>query len=873
MPEDVQELLHAGNCGYGLEGVDRYAAFARLEDVYGVTSSLKVYYVSGDGTFMGIASKDDLDDDTTSRVVLRSSNALAGAIKGDESDVTVADIQSVKNLTIDEAAGITSLSDLYVLGSLESLTLDGVTLSNLNGIQTATKLSYVYIRKSIIDDGDDSTYKEYAALKSMSKLTHLYFYDLDDNDLKKICEGIKDANYPNLEYLAFVGNGSYICSTTDGTGNYKSANKSITSLESLRTLKSSCVGNVKYLSLEWNSIQDTEDMDGNTIFALENLVNFPNLYLLRVEGNKLTTLKGLEDKTDLTYLYASLNNLGKNETYTDLTTITDVETGEVREATDEDRGKNSSNALWALQFTNELYYLRLNGNPDLKWVSYLANDLKIGYLFFGDGSDARHCINMVDTEVGKIRTILSNCGVNKSYPGKYWLSMLDPTDNELEVNLYNQEITQSQFETLGTYTNIKYLNLKYIKIYEVDDENNKQLITEQDEINTLVTSVLKKIENLQYLELSAKQGTSFEKLSNLTFLKGVNPSDSTDDISLKELWALGTEITTGVKDLNGNEISLELLNTYCKEIGVLCINNENTNLQLIESTLKRCFEKETWSHFYSQYRNFWTNNVSVFESLSLCTGLTSISFNHLSFSGEGDLDLSNLKDLTYYYVAGGTTFKSLKFPENITTARVSYFAGNIDFSKVKKLKTLSFYADTTTQLDILKNSLETFSPDCEIDYFEGNSKIFTLGEKYFKVLDELNKSSVHLNIKEIALNNQSSNTDIKSLKGIEDLVNLQIITLKVGTAPDLSDISSLGYISETLKSVNLPNCSISDASVVSQLTHLTNLNLSNNCLAPYVEISNTTESGVVVTKWFTVKEICNRMIANTPTDGNRKHKK
>ena len=310
LPEDVQELLHAGNCGYGLEGADRYAAFARLEDVYGVTSSLKVYYVSGDGTFMGIASKNDLDDDTTSRVVLRSSNALAGAIKNDGSDVTVADIQSVKNLTINETNSISSLSDLYALGSLESLTLDGVTLNNLDGIQTAAKLSYVYIKNSIIDDGNDSTYKEYESLAKVAKLKYLYFYSVNDTDLEKICEGIKNANYPNLEYLAFMGRASYVCSTDDKINGARNSEKSLTNLLPLSKLSSSCVGNVKYLSIQSNDISDTTSVENGitiTKYALENLVNFSDLYLLRVERNKLTSLKGLEDKSNLRYLYAGYN--------------------------------------------------------------------------------------------------------------------------------------------------------------------------------------------------------------------------------------------------------------------------------------------------------------------------------------------------------------------------------------------------------------------------------------------------------------------------------------------------------------------------------------------------------------------------------------
>lgn len=642
LPKEIQEMLNAGNCGAGKTGSERYMEYVSLTDVYGVTGNLKVYYSYGDGTFLGINSSDELDNDSTGRIVLSSSNQLAGIIKSDGTDVTLEDAQKVKKLTIDENSGITSLQDIYVLGSLQSLTLSNLNLTSLEGIQNAQKLNYLFISGCVISD--------YAALSKVNKLTYLYLHNIDDGELISLCLGIQHANFPNLKYFGVAGVVDYLSKTDNSiSGGRKASVKYITSLNPIGTLDSECVGNVEYLNIQCNEISDEEDSEGNiTKYALENLSRFNKIKLLRAERNKITSLRGIENATDLKWVFLTTNNirtlkelekmdslyllradsnkLGIDEVY-------NVNGG----ITDEDKGKNpNKDALASLEKKKELYYLYLDGNPDLKWVGYIYNDTAIRCLYFGDGSKQTNCINMVDSEVAKIRNILQNCGINKSYPNKYWLALLDENDDNLEVILKGMTITLSQFNGLKTYTNIKTLDLNSIKIIVSDSDSRMLPSTAEDlkdiDINEVVNNVLKYITNLKYLRISSSSTTSLYTYNDLTFLEGVDKEDSSDDISLIELAALGTLVSTQRQKADGtwddyNE-GLKMLVTkrydldsfYCDGLTNLEINEKHTNLGTIESVTARLCNYTTSSKFYgSAYIGVFTNVGEVMESIGNCS--------------------------------------------------------------------------------------------------------------------------------------------------------------------------------------------------------------------------------------------------------------
>lgn len=95
-----------------------------MEDVYGLTSNLKVYYCSkGKDSIAGI-SKDELDvADTTKEIFAAGSNIAKLITWSDDKNLTLEDLKSVKKLEINNTSGIKSLKDLYAFVSLQELTL------------------------------------------------------------------------------------------------------------------------------------------------------------------------------------------------------------------------------------------------------------------------------------------------------------------------------------------------------------------------------------------------------------------------------------------------------------------------------------------------------------------------------------------------------------------------------------------------------------------------------------------------------------------------------------------------------------------------------------------------------------------------------
>ena len=324
--------LKGGDAGDGT-----YSDYARMNDVYGVTGNLEVYYcASGKDSILGI-SEDDLDRDDPLREVLPAGSSIAKLITGDSNKgLTAEDIKSVKTLTIDSTSGVSNLEELYVLTSLEELILDGVNLENLNGISNAIQLYYVQFKNCTIDN--------YSNLGNVSKLKYLYFYystsfENPNNQIEILCssdKGIANANLSNLQYFGIYG----VVPNTQTVANSNNTHTKLTNIEPLANLSDSTKKAVKYMYL-----------NNNSLTSIESLSGFENIYLLRVEQNKLLSLKGCENMNDLTYIHSNNNNLGDNEVYNE-----DLE----------NNGKNEQeDAISSLKNKAKLYYVRLENNTNL----------------------------------------------------------------------------------------------------------------------------------------------------------------------------------------------------------------------------------------------------------------------------------------------------------------------------------------------------------------------------------------------------------------------------------------------------------------------------------------------------------------------------
>jgi len=893
LPQEIKDNLTGGNCGVGKTGSERYYDYLSLNDVYGVTGNLKVYYSSGDGTFIGIASSDELDNDTTTRIVLEADSAITKSIKYDGTALTVADTQSIKSLEMDNPSGLENLKDLYVLGSLENLTLRNINLTNLDGIEMSLKLNYVYFDNCIISD--------YTSLSSVKNLTYLYFYNIDDDEFETVCEGIKDAKYDKLKYFGILGVTGYVATVNAETNTNqiaeliagtRTASKHITTLLPFSMLGTDCVKNICYLDLHCNDIED-DVLENNgvseTRYALENIYKCTNLLYLRIDRNHITTLKGLENMTKLAYLFAGRNWLGKNEEYDAEAVVLDE--NEIDITTDFDRGKGTDNALYALSGKTSLFYVCLNGNVDLKWVSYLSGDMGIKSLYFGDGSNTSvNCVNMVDTEVASLRSVFANCGSWKSYPGKYWLSMLDENNQNLEVNLDGQTITEGQFETLGTYTNIKYLNLNKVKI--LSKVNSTSIITSQSDINTLANNVLKKIKNLKYLNVSSASGCSFENFNDITFIKGVRLDDNSDDIILKELSANATKLSTKKPVISGDVVTwedyengLKLLDAirynstlvYGAEIVNLSVDEGHINFGSFSTTSKNVASRYPEPSYFwgSTKRGLWCTNVDAFNTIINISNLKNFAMANGGANGAFlDFSETSLENFSSGY---STIMFGMKFPP---TLKSSYQCGGRDnSSSTKRGVDYSLCNSTLKTIDI--HGASRVSVAYSLGTLPSGFVLEKLGLRFYNVIYDCTDLILFKNVYDIRGENLKIHeiydngggslvSTFTSLNGIQYVDDLETLNFNRNYFTNLSDVSYLSKFDSTLKTLYLPFDSIADVSFLSSFTALKTLDLRNNCLAVYVEKSglkglDANGNLVDVEKWYTLKEICARMKRNAGT--------
>ncbi len=700
LPSEIREGLIGGDAGR-----KEYQDYLSLRDVYGVTFDLKVYYCSGDGIFRGINAS-ELNYDNLDRVFLNRDSELAQLLsEREDGTITGNEALSMKNVTLNK--NVSSLKDLYAFPNLEYLTLENMTLTDLTGLEYSNNLREITFR--------DTTVEDYTKLGKVGRtLEALSFYRIDDIELEKICNGIKDSSYQKLKSLLIRGNENYYSKSNthrdekldeDLAKGVKT--KFITSLAPLGSLSSDVVGNITNLDLYHNRIGNRLVGD-NKKHALEYLSKFIKLNTLMLEGNNLTDLKGISILTNLVTLYANNNELGLYETYN--------ENGN----NEEEKGKNpSEDSLSYLISNTKLKTLELKQNYNLKWVGYLSNLNSLTTLHFGSNENDG-CMNMIDSEVGKLRDIFKQCGSKKSYPNKYWLALLDTEDRDLEISLADLTVTEDQFKVLGNYVNAKILNLKNVKI-----ENEGILVESETEINELVNDTLKTMKNLKYVNFYSSSGTSLVNLSEIRFLKGVDETKNEDDIDLLELETLGTKISTRKTKEEKYENGLMLLGSkkvgsdeyYCPDLQSLLISGQNTQLSDISVRIKKLLELEKANYsFFDDISigNFYTDVPEVMESLSGITDLEKfIIWGSANFDGVYiDLSQTQLKEINIdtnrgFEVILPSTCQNIRFCPTSGTS--------CDFSYLSSINKLDIARGENN--DFTLDSLCTIPINCIIDTF------------------------------------------------------------------------------------------------------------------------------------------------------------
>ncbi len=781
LPDEIKNQIKGGEAGEGT-----YADYSKLNDVYGLTSDLKVYYCSnGTDSIMG-KTVEDLDADSPRRPVFKvaENSDIYNLLKDfDNTDgvsdgvLTAEEVKSVTKLTINSTSSVADFSMFYNLVSLRELTIDSKTLNNLAGIENCPQLNYVYFKSSVITD--------YSSLSKVNKLKYLYLYNIDDNELATLCDGIKDAQFSNLEYLAVVGNDTYV-SESNVINRYVSAkaSKTITKLNPLGTLSNTTKSSVKYLSIQCNSI--TGD--------LNEIKDFTNLILLRCEFNQLISLNGIENMNNIVYLCGVGNKLG---------TMSDsgIESKESNE---------TGTSISSLANKEFLYQVNLINNSNLANVSYFKDDTALRYLYLAG------CSTTMNVNVIKDRIIA--CESNYSLPVKFltgtvynvadYYTPANVTYAELYSDLYGNttithlnlegctKLNNTQFNTiLSSMKQIKYLTLKdnttltsidfiynngVTGLIELDlrntgvkgenslinlNENAKELKTLRVSDGSSLKNIIKIIEQLQSSVENGYwyRGTSLGGLvfDNITALKEIENLSNLEKINISQ-W------NQKIGDVN---TIIDLRNTNLKEIK---INGIIGNFYLPKTVIS-CQIGEGGIPIIAKESNS-LNSLSV-----------SIPPKNLILVKDFYNSLSNAVNLNYLAV---------KRSENLKIKKISDFV----YDTLLSVKTLDLSGG------------EINYPQNIIDSLDGIEKVSNLKNLYL-----------------------STTSGILNIDAIKNCNNLEKIDISNANVQSISSLISLN----NLKILNLNNNNINNLKSLENLTNLTELNLENNAISDTATYTDT----------------------------------
>ena len=788
LPEDIRSQIKGGDAGEG-----KYSDYAGLNDVYGLTSDLNVYYCSnGSDTIMG-KSMEDLDADNPLREVFNSSTNsdiyellkdydIADVSGNKDGKLTAEELKSVTKLKIDKKTNITDFSMFYNLPSLRELTIEDKTLNNLSGIENCPKLNYVYFSSSVVAD--------YNSLSKVKNLKYLYLYNINDNELTTLCNGIKDAQFSDLEYLAIVGNNVLISdiNVVVNVKDTKVANP-ISSLEPIKQLSDTTKKAVKYLSINNNNISGD----------LSVISDFTNLILLRCEYNNLTSLDGLQNVNNLAYLCAAGNKIG---------TVT-KEDGSV-----ESESEETGTAISSLANKKALYMVNLKNNSNLSNVSYFKEDIELKYLHLAG------CSTTMNVNVIKDRILA--CGSNYSLPVKFLTgTVYNVADYYTPANVTYDELYSDLYDN----TTITHLNL----------DGCTKITNEQ--FNT----ILKSMTQLKYLTIKDNP-----KLTTIDFV-AESTKVANGDGTYSYTYSNPKCINLVELDLiNTNVSDLTPLNQYAEKLGTLRVS-DGSDFKNIAPTINRLNGEQYWYNY--GYLGLVCDNIEAFKCLGEVKDLTRLySIQYKKDIGnidDVDLKKTNLKYVNIsginaniylpntveeVYVDGSPLPVVTEDSTNLRTLSVSHVIGidrwkskffpnlknatNLKSLSMTRLYNLNFYKISDYIIDempsvatlIISGSTPS-NRQSELNSLDGIEKFPNLKSLYANMTNNILDISAIKNCTQLSYA-QLRYANIQSLNGLENLTSLQELYM---TSNNISSLKPLENLTN-LQVLELNNNVISDTS-------------------------------------------------------------
>ncbi len=804
LPTEIKNQLKGGDAGSGT-----YADYARMNDVYGVTTDLKVYYcANGNDSKMGAEEsvKDKLDRkvfDSTNGIATYLKETFPDIIKTDENgNILLENLNVIQELDLDanENPNI-NFSDFYNFTSLKIVKLYNYNNVSLNGFQNLALLERLYIENSDISD--------YSAINNLSTLTHLYLLKSNNANVEKMSSALANSNLPNLKYFGIM-NSDLTNRVLQQVGSDTSYSE-VTDLSSLKRISETTKNAIKYLWLNNNKINNLCGIEGfKNVYQIE-VINNPNLqnineikefkeikyfyaqycnlenieglinsniYLLSVFGNtNLTSLNGLQGSLNINSIYANNCNLQ------DIT---------------------------AIQDKNSLEYLNLNNNLNLKLISSIKNDTAIRKLYLGSNN------NMEISEVRQIANIIKNC-MEIDLPSKYYAVLEGASRREyrnLNLNDNSDEILALEGDTICT---------------ELSLEGNSNLGTTESSKQKLY-QILGSMTNLKALQLRG-----LKNIDNMEWIKTMP--------NLVELDLRGTAVT-----------DLTLLNTYATKLETLVIDNENIELSDIQTTIERLGDNSYDKSLLNKSNNqcvlgLQITNQKLANKLTSCTELTRFIILPLDATNGIKYDLSMCSKMTNFSEINCSEILFV-FPENIEYVYLGYSRTTPDLSKCKKIQEF-YYEDPRnlteenlytmfSNLSNCTNLKKAIIPTSwrNSNNIKGIEKLANTKIESLKLSGAYNQSwstgSLQACLSDITgigklKTLKELKLDITSIKNLDALAgceSLETLTMQYGQLNDISGIANC----TNLKAINFSGDNQIQHSIIynlEPLSNLTNLEVAN----------------------------------------------
>ncbi|MBR2289356.1 MAG: hypothetical protein IJ867_01735 [Clostridia bacterium] len=515
-----------------------YSDYVECNGVWGITEDLKIYYCGNGLEDMYHISNIILGKEKGDSVVFSSDSDIAKLLNGDDpaKSITIGEIRNQTILNLDDS--IDNLNDLYNFTALEKLVLNNMTLESLDGLEYNTNLKSIFIQKTTIGN--------YSTLAKLSKLEHIYFYMINDEEIRRFCDttiGIGGKDLNALTHLGIYGAQHFIYLYNNDKDQYSgdaTTHSEVTNISYLNNLSSKTKENITHLYLNNNKIEN-----------VDNLYEFINLKMLRLERNEIISLEGIYNPetekgiTKIEYLFVRGNKLGYG-----------IEGDSIDP--DQDALKNFSKVE---QNTDESYHyskllnkidrLDLGLNTSLKYIDYIQTCSTINYLWL-DG-----CTMLSNSSVLATAKVINGAEIQIDDGYAFYLASSDDTITRFEIG--SRTMTTKEFDDLfKNKTQLYRLKLDGLVFVDKDGEP----ITNY---NTEINATLAKLSSIKFLSVYGLSG-----ITSLDFLEIVGGT-------IRQLDLRGTMAT-----------DMDKINDYCPKIVSLAIDYGEIDTKELQGVWDRC---------------------------------------------------------------------------------------------------------------------------------------------------------------------------------------------------------------------------------------------------------------------------------------------